>query len=33
LFIWTLFALGILGTFTIVLSVRGLWNLRSGQPR
>lgn len=30
-FVWTLWALGGLGGFTFVLSVRGLWNLRRGQ--
>jgi hypothetical protein len=33
LFVWTLHALGVLGLFTFVLAVRGLWNLRRGQPR
>ena len=32
-FIWTLLALGLTGAFGVVLSVRGLWNLRRGQPR
>jgi hypothetical protein len=32
-FVWTLWALGGLGGFTFVLSVRGLWGLRRGQPR
>jgi biotin transporter BioY len=32
-FVWTLWALGGLGGFTFVLSARGLWNLRRGQPR
>lgn len=27
-FIWTLFALGVLGMFSLVLCVRGLWGLR-----
>lgn len=27
-FIWTLFALGVTGTFSLILTVRGLWNLR-----
>jgi hypothetical protein len=31
-FIWTLFALGVTGTFSAILSVRGLWRLRRGQP-
>jgi hypothetical protein len=32
-FIWTLLALGVLGLFSFILSVRGLWSLRRGQPR
>jgi hypothetical protein len=32
-FVWTLWALGGVGGFTIILSVRGLWGLRRGQPR
>jgi uncharacterized membrane protein YjgN (DUF898 family) len=32
-FVWTLFALGVTGVFSFVLSARGLWNLRRGQPR
>jgi hypothetical protein len=32
-FLWTLFALGVLGIFSIILSVRGLWNLQWGQSR
>ena len=32
-FVWTLWALGGLGGFTFILSVRGLWSLRRGQPR
>ena len=31
-FVWTLWALGGLGGLTFVLSARGLWNLRRGQP-
>jgi hypothetical protein len=31
-FVWTLWALGGLGGLTFVLSVRGLWRLRRGQP-
>ena len=30
-FVWTLFALGVTGLFSLILSVRGLWSLRSGQ--
>ena len=33
LFVWTRHALGVLGLFTFVLAVRGLWSLRRGQPR
>src|SRR5438270_13929979 len=32
-FVWTLWALGGLGGFTLILSARGLWGLRRGQPR
>ena len=32
-FVWTLWALGGLGGVTFILSVRGLWNLRRGQPQ
>jgi hypothetical protein len=32
-FVWTLWALGGLGGLTFVLSARGLWSLRPGQPR
>ena len=32
-FIWTLIALGVTGTFSAILSVHGLWSLRSGQSR
>jgi ribose/xylose/arabinose/galactoside ABC-type transport system permease subunit len=31
-FLWTLFALGVLGIFSIILSVRGLWSLRRTTP-
>lgn len=31
-FIWTLFALGATGLFSLVLSARGLWSLRRGRP-
>lgn len=31
-FIWTLIALGVTGTFSLILSARGLWRLRRGQP-
>ena len=32
-FVWTLWALGGLGGFTLILSGRGLWSLRKGQSR
>jgi hypothetical protein len=32
-FVWTLWALGGLGGFTLMLSARGLWNLRPSQSR
>jgi|SRR5450432_1592710 hypothetical protein len=32
-FVWTLWALGALGGFTFILSLRGLWSLRRSQPR
>ena len=32
-FLCTLFALGVLGIFSIILSVRGLWNPQWGQSR
>jgi hypothetical protein len=32
-FVWTLWALGGIGGLTFVLSARGLWGLRRGQPR
>jgi hypothetical protein len=31
-FAWTLFALGVTAVFSVILSVRGLWSLRRGQP-
>ena len=33
LFVWTLHAMGVIGIFSFILSVRGLWSLRRGQPR
>jgi len=33
LFVWTLHALGVTGMFSLILSARGLWSLRRGQPR
>ena len=32
-FVWTLWALGGLGGLTLILSARGLWSLRRGQPK
>ncbi len=32
-FVWTLMALGVTALFSVILSARGLWGLRSGQPR
>ena len=32
-FVWTLWALGGLGGVTVILSLRGLWNLRRSQTR
>lgn len=32
-FVWTLLALGVTGPFSVILSLRGLWSLRSGQRR
>ncbi len=32
-FVWTLLALGVTALFSVILSVRGLWNLQSGRPR
>jgi hypothetical protein len=32
-FVWTLWALGGLGGFTMMLSARGLWDLRRSRPR
>jgi hypothetical protein len=32
LFFWTFFVLGISGMLSFILSVRGLWSLRRGQP-
>jgi hypothetical protein len=33
LFVWTLHAMGVIAMFSFILSVRGLWGLRTGQPR
>ncbi len=32
-FVWTLWALGGIGGFTMILSARGLWDLRRRQPQ
>jgi len=32
-FVWTLWALGGLGGFTVLLAARGLWDLRRSRPR
>jgi len=32
-FIWTLLALGVIGLFSVILSVRGLWSLPWRRPR
>ena len=32
-FVWTQIALGVTAVFSVILSVRGLWKLRRGQPR
>ncbi len=31
--VWTLVTLGVTGLFSVILSVRGLWSFRRGQPR
>ena len=31
--VWTLIALGVIGTFSAILSAQGLWRLRRGQAR
>ena len=33
LFVWTLHAMGVIGMFSFILSVQGLWSLRRGQSR
>ena len=33
MFVWTLHAIAVTGMFSLILSVRGLWRLRRGQPR
>jgi hypothetical protein len=32
-FVWTLIAAGVTAIFSLILSARGLWSLRRGQPR
>ena len=32
-FVWTLIAVGVIGTFSVILAARGLWMLRSSPPR
>ena len=32
LFVWTLHAMGVIGMFSFILSVRELWSLRRGRP-
>ena len=32
-FVWTLVALGVTAVFSVILSARGLWSLKGGQPR
>jgi hypothetical protein len=32
-FVWTLLAVGVLGSFSAILSARALWVLRSAKPR
>jgi hypothetical protein len=32
-FVWTLFAIGVLGLFSVILSARGLWSLPWRRPR
>ena len=31
-FIWSLVAVGVTGTFSVILCLRGLWRLRTGRP-
>jgi hypothetical protein len=33
LFIWTLYALGVTGSFAFILSLRGMLGARSAEPR
>jgi hypothetical protein len=32
-FVWTLLAVGVTGTYSVILSAHALWLLRSGKPR
>jgi hypothetical protein len=32
-FVWTLIVLGVTALLSLILSARGLWGLRRGQPR
>jgi hypothetical protein len=32
-YVWTLFALGVTALFSVILSVRGLWNLQRRESR
>jgi hypothetical protein len=32
-FVWPLIAIGVTGLFSVILSARGLWSLRRGQPK
>ncbi|HWW62732.1 MAG TPA: hypothetical protein VN181_15260 [Thermoanaerobaculia bacterium] len=32
-FVWVLFAIGVTGLFSVILSIHGLWSLRQGQVR
>jgi hypothetical protein len=32
-FVWTLFAIGVIGLFSVILSARGLWSLPWRRPR
>jgi MFS superfamily sulfate permease-like transporter len=32
-FVWTLIAVGVTGTFAVILSMRALWRLRPAKPR
>jgi hypothetical protein len=32
-FVWTLLAVGVTATFSVILSARGLWSLQRDQPR